>query len=218
MASFLVIGLGRFGRVVATELYKMKHDVLALDEREEYVSGIAECVTNVVIGDARDEAVLRSLGVENFDCAVVAIGSAVEDNVLITIMLKEMGVKKVVCRAQNEWHAKILSQIGADRVIRPEYDMGKRVAQSLAQKNIIDHLEISPEHSIIEINTPSHWADKCIKNINVRRRYGISVVAITRAETGEVKFLPNADTVLKSGDVLTVIGFTKDLDKISALK
>ncbi|MCL2059440.1 MAG: TrkA family potassium uptake protein [Oscillospiraceae bacterium] len=218
MGSFLVIGMGRFGRSVATELFQMRHDVLAVDEREENISGIVDQVTDVIIGDAKDEAVLRSLEVQNFDCVVVAMAGVVEDSVLTTIMLKEMGAKQIVCKSQNEWHAKILSQLGADRVVRPEWDMGKRVAHSLAKKNIVDYLEISPEYGVIEMITPAHWADKSIVDSSLRRKYGITVIAIRDAKTAKVKFSPQAETVLGRDDILTIIGAKKDLDRIGELK
>ena len=131
MKSFLVIGMGRFGSAVATELYSMRNEVLVVDEHEENITHIMNQVTQAVIGDAKDETVLRSLGVQNFDSVIVAIADKLEDSILITMMLKEMGVKYVVCKAQNELHAKILSQIGADKIVRPEYDMGKQLAYSL---------------------------------------------------------------------------------------
>ena len=218
MGSFLIIGMGRFGSSVATELYRMKHDVLVVDEREENTAGIAGQVTDVIIGDTRDEAVLRSLGVHNFDCVVVAMAGAIEDSVLTTIMLKEMGTKMLVCKAHNDWHAKILTQLGADKVIHPEYDMGKRVAHSLAQKNIIDYLEISADYSIVEIITPALWADKSIMKSNLRRKHGITVLSIRSAETNKIHFSPNADAVLRQGDILTVMGAKKDLNVISSLK
>ena len=218
MASFLVIGMGRFGSSVATELHRMRHEVLVVDDKEDSVSGIVDQVTNAIIGDAKDEAVLRSLGIDNFDCVIVAIAGGIEDSVLTTIMLKEMRAKRIICKAQNEWHAKILTQLGVDKVIRPESDMGKRVALSLATQNIIDYLEVSPDYSVVEILTPEQWAEKSIKGNNLHRKYGITVIAIRSIDTDCVEFSPSADTVLNKGDILTVIGSIKGLDSISILK
>ena len=218
MASFLVIGMGRFGRSIATELYQMKHDVLVIDKHEESIVAIVDQVTDAIIGDAKDETVLRSLDIYSFDGVIVAMGSNIEDSVLTTIMLKEMGAKLLVCKARNEWHMKILTQIGADKVVRPEFDMGKRVAHSLAHRNTMDYLEISPEFGVIEIITPNQWIGKTISKNNLRRKYGITVMAIRERETGKVMFSPNADAMLHEGAVLTVIGSTQDLDAISALK
>ena len=128
MKSFLVIGLGRFGRAVACELGSLGHEVLALDNSEENVQHIADSVTQAICGDAQDEAVLRSLGVGNFDCCVVAIGTDIEASILITVMLKELGAKQVVCKALSALHARVLERVGADRVIQPEREIGQRLA------------------------------------------------------------------------------------------
>ena len=218
MGSYLVIGMGRFGSAVATELYRRKHDVLIIDEQEENVSEIVDQVTDVIIGDARDEAVLRSLDVDSFDAVIVAMASVIEDSVLTTIMLKEMGAKLIICKANNEWHAKILTQLGADRIIHPESDMGRRVAQSLARQNIIDHLDISPEYGIVEMVAPKAWIGKSIVKNDLRRKYGITVVAIRSGISGMVDFSPSADRELHEGDILTIIGSERDLDKVSAIR
>jgi len=143
MNSFLVIGMGRFGSSVAKELYKLNNDVLVLDAHEEHISDIANHVTNAVIGDSKDEGVLRSLGVPNFDCIIVAMAGALEDSILTAVMLKEMDAKYIVCKAQNDRHAKILTMVGADKIICPESDTGIRIAHSLSNPNFIDYLEAS---------------------------------------------------------------------------
>ena len=218
MGAFLVIGMGRFGSSIATELYQLKHDVLVVDKYEEKVAAIVNNVTNVIIGDTKDEAVLRSLGIHNFDCVIVAMANSVEDSVLTAIMLKEMGAKMIVCKAQNEWHAKILVQLGINKVIRPEYDMGKRAARSLVQKNIIDHLELSPDYSIVELHVPAHWTNKSIGQNDLRKKYGITALAVRRTKTEELNFSLNADTMLYEGDILIIISSKKNLDKIDVLK
>ena len=218
MASFLVIGMGRFGRSVATELYQMKHDVLVIDRNEDSVSDIVNMVTEVIIGDSKDEAVLRSLDIYSFDSVIITMAGTIEDSVLTTIMLKEMGAKMIVCKAQNEWHSKILTQLGADRIINPESDMGKRVAHSLARRNIMDYLEISPEYGVMEITVPAHWVEKSISKINLRRKHGITILAIREADTGNMRFSPGADTMLGEGDVLTLIGTKQDLEVVGSLK
>ena len=218
MKSFLIIGMGRFGSSVATELYQMKNDVLVVDKYEDKVTSIINQVTNVIIGDTKDEAVLRSLDIKNYDCVIVAIANAIEDSVLTTIMLKEMGAKMIVCKAQNEWHAKILSQLGVDKVIRPEYDTGKRVAHSLVQKNIIDLLELSPDYSLLELHTPSHWINKSVGEIDMRKKYGITLISVRSAKTEELNLSINPDTILYEEDALTIIGPKENMDKINVLK
>ena len=218
MGSFLVIGMGRFGSSLAVELHQLKHDVLVLDKREEDVAGVISQVTDAVIGDAKDEGVLRSLGIQNFDSVIVCMADAIEDSILTTMTLKELGAKHIICKAQNERHAKILSQLGAEKVIRPEYDMGKRVANTLARRNIRDYLEISSDYGVMEIITPGQWANKSIMKNNLRRKYGVTVMAFRDRETGKVEFSPDADAILREGDTLTVIGSKKCLDAVGALK
>ena len=128
--SYLVIGMGRFGKAIATELYDMKHDVMIIDEHEKDVTPVMGNVTDAIISDAKDEAVLRSLGIKNFDCVIIAIAKQ-EDSILINMMVKEMGAKSIISKAQNELHAKILSLIGVDRIVRPEYEMGRQIAHSM---------------------------------------------------------------------------------------
>ena len=218
MGSFLVIGTGRFGSSLAIELHQLKHEVLVLNKREEDVADVIHQSTDVIIGDAKDEAVLRSLGIQNFDSVIVCMADAIEDSILTTMTLKELGAKSVICKAQNERHAKILYQLGAEKVIRPEYDMGKRVASSLTRRNIKDYLEISSEYGVMEIITPSNWFNKSIMKINLRRKYGITVIAVRDGKTDKVEFSPDADMVLREGDTLTVIGSKKSLDAVSDLK
>jgi len=218
MDSFLVIGMGRFGKSLATELFRMKHEVMAVDEDEDNAADIVNQVTNVIIGDAKDESVLRSFGVKDFDCVVVAMAEHLEDSILIAMMLKELGAKKIVCKAQNERHAKILSMIGADKVIRPEYDMGKRTARSLVQKNIIDFVDTSSEYGSIEAVTPKAWVGKSIAENNLRRIYGVNVIALFSEKTGQLNFSPNPDMKLNEGDILKIIGLKKDLDVIEKMK
>ena len=131
--SYLVIGMGRFGTAIATELYYMKHEVMVIDADEKAITPVMHSVTDSVIGDAKDETVLHSLGVQNFDCVIIAIAKQ-EDSILINMMIKEMGAKHIVSKAQNELHAKILSLIGVDRIVRPEYEMGKQIAHAMADK------------------------------------------------------------------------------------
>jgi len=220
MASFLVIGMGRFGSSVATELYNMKHEVLAVDDHEENIAPFMGQVTNAIIGDTTDESVLRSLGVHNFDGVVVGIGEAIEDSIWTLMILKELGAKMIVCKAWDERHAKILVQLGAEKVIRPEFDMGKRVAHSLSHRNVIDFLDISSDHSVMEIIVPKKWMNKSIAKNNLRRKYGITVISIKSEKSeensgiGTVNFSPDADTVLREGDIITVIGKKKNLDSM----
>ncbi|MBQ8004556.1 MAG: TrkA family potassium uptake protein [Oscillospiraceae bacterium] len=218
MESFLVIGMGRFGCSLAVELSNLGHDVLVIDKNEEKIEAVADRVTHAVIGDARDENVIRSLGARNFDVAVVAIADNVEDSVLITIMLKELGVKKVVAKAQSLLHMKVLQRIGADETVLPERDMGKRLAQHLSSKNIIDFIELSDDHSIVELEAPADWYGKSLAELNIRAVFGINIIA-ARDKTGKnLCVSPGATYVIKEGEILIVIGENGDIKRLRGEK
>lgn len=213
MKSFIILGVGRFGASLAKTLYELGHEVLVIDEKEEIVAEISEHVTHAVIGDCSDENTLKSLGVRNFDIAVVAIGGNMESSILVTLMLKEMGVQYIVAKAQSNIHARVLSRVGADKVILPERDMGVRLAQSLAMHNILDFIEVSPRYSILEITTPELWIGKSLKDINVRVKHGINILAIKTGD--DIDITPDANRVLGAEDVMIVIGSNEDLNKLS---
>ena len=218
MKSFIVIGMGRFGSALACELTELGNEVLAIDENEDAITRVADSVTHAVVGDAKDENVLRSIGARNFDCAVVAIAGDIQDSVLVTLMLKEMGVKTVIAKAQSALHMRVLERIGADRVVFPERDMGQRVAQNLAASNIIDFIELSDDYSIMEISCPERWFGKTLKDTNVRGLYGINVIAVRGGDDAhKVTVSPPANYEFQSGDVLVVIGGNFDLERLREL-
>ncbi len=204
MRQFAVIGLGRFGRSVAMTLSKIGYDVLAIDVNEEKVNEIMEYVTHAVQVDAMEETALKALGIRNFDVVIVAIGQDMQSNILVTLMLKDMGVKKVVSKAVTELHGKVLGRIGADKVVFPEQDMGVRVARALVSKNILDQINISPDYSIVELLTPDEFAGKTLAQGAIREKYGVTVLAIRRGN--EVIISPGAQQVINEGDVLVVVG------------
>ena len=180
MKTFVVIGLGRFGSAVATELSSLGHEVLALDDSEENVQKVADKVTHAVTGDARDPAVLRALGVRNYDCAVVAVGVDVGTSALITLNLKELGVRKVICKAQSHVHRKVLEKIGADRVVFPEHEMGVKLAQGLSSSNVLNFIELSDDFGIVETTVPRDWQGKSLMALDVRARYKVNIIAVRK--------------------------------------
>ncbi|SET49757.1 trk system potassium uptake protein TrkA [Natronincola peptidivorans] len=212
MKQFVVIGCGRFGSSVAENLYKLGHDVLAIDGHEETVQNISDKVTHAVQVDATDEHALRSLGLRNFDVAVITIGSHIQSSIMATLIVKELGVKYVVAKAQSELHAKVLYKIGADRVVFPERDMGMRVAHNLVATNILDYIELAPEYSIMEITTIDEWHEKTLLDLNIRSRYGINIMAIKHGN--HINVSPTANDVVHRGDVLVVIGHNNDLKRL----
>ncbi|WP_346866735.1 MULTISPECIES: TrkA family potassium uptake protein [unclassified Clostridium] len=213
--QFIVIGLGRFGTSVAETLYALGNDVLAVDIDEEAVQNIAERVTHAVQVDANDEVSLRALGIGNFDVAIISIGSDIQANILSTLLVKEMNVKHIITKANNAMHAKVLYKIGANRVIFPERDMGIRVAHNLCSSNILDYIELSPDFSIAEIVTPKEWEGHSLKELDLRVRYSVNVVAIKRDDNIEVS--PAADEVIQEGDIIVAIGGTSELNGIESL-
>lgn len=213
MKQFIVVGCGRFGSSVARTLYQMGHDVLAIDSDEDIVQNISEYVTHAVQADATDENSLRALGIRNFDVAVITIGHDIQSSVMATLIVKELGIKYVVSKAQNEMHAKVLYKIGADRVVFPERDMGVRVAHNLVSSNILDYIELAPEFSIMEITALKEWHGKTLQEINVRTKYGINVMAV-KTNNDEINVSPAARDIINNGDIMVVIGHNNDLKKL----
>ncbi len=216
MKSFVIIGLGRFGESLARELYSLGNEVLVIDNDAENIQRIANYVTHAVTADAKDDGVLRSLGVRNFDCAVVSIGSKLEDSVLITLTLKELGVKYVISKGHSEQHIKVLQKIGADKVIFPEYDMGIKLAQTISSANVIDYIELSDEFSIIEIIAPSDWVGKTLIELNVRAKYGINILAIRGEDENNITVSPSANYIIKQTDKLIAVGSNEDINEITS--
>ena len=213
MKTFAVIGLGRFGTSLAITLCRMGHEVLAIDEDEKKVEEIIEFVTHAVQANAKDDQALKELGIKNFDAVIVSIGK--EASIWVTVMLKEMGVKKVIAKAQTELHGKVLSRVGADKVVFPERDMGERVARALVSDNIMEQITLSPEHSIIEMIAPPKFIGKTLQDIALGREFGVTVLAIRRGK--EILISPNAKTEIIEGDLLVIIGRNEQLEKMEKL-
>lgn len=209
MKNFVVIGLGLFGTAVARELYSVGKDVLAMDIKSENVQNIADYVTHAVTGDGRDPDVLQAIGIQDYDCAVVTVGDDVGSSALITMRLKEAGVPKVICKAQSHVHQRLLEKIGADLVVFPEHEMGIKTAQGLARSSILNFIELSPEFAIVEADLPEGWAKKTIRELDIRARYKVNVIAVRRGS--EFNVVPGADWVLSPEDKLVVLGRDEDI-------
>lgn len=207
--QFAIIGMGRFGSSVARTLYEMDYEVMAIDESEERINENLQYVTHAVVADTTDERALKELGIRNFDVVVVAIGVDIQASILTVLTLKELGVKKIVAKAQNERHGQVLYKIGADRVVFPERDMGVRVAHSLVSSNVLDFIELAEDYSVAEVIVPSYMAGKTLRQLNIRALYEINVIAIKSGD--EFNITPNPDDVIREGDVLVVVGNNKDL-------
>ena len=217
MKTFVVIGLGRFGSAVATELAQLGHEVLAVDLSRDAVQQVADQVTHAVAGDARDPAVLRALGVRNYDCAVVALGDDVGSAALITLNLKEQGVKKVVCKAQSHVQRRLLEKIGADRVVFPEHEMGVKLAQGLSSSSVLNFIELSPDFGIVETAIPREWEGKTLAQLNIRARHRVNIIAVRRGGSGEMEIAPGGEYMLERGDEAVALGRTEDINRLQEL-
>lgn len=213
--QFVIIGLGRFGSSVAETLYGLGNDVLVIDKDEDLIQDISDSVTHTVQMDATDENALRTLGLRNFDVAVVTIGSNIQASVMVTLLVKELGVKYIIAKGNSDLHAKVLYKIGADRVILPEKDMGVRVAHNLVSESILDFIELSPDYSIMEIEAPEEWRGKSIRELKLRSKYGINVMAIKKADS--INLSPLADDTVDAKDILVAIGSAEDLSKLEGM-
>ncbi len=225
MRQFAVIGLGRFGFSVAKTLSEKGKEVIGIDNREQIVQEMSEVVSQAVCVDAKDDKALKALGIQDVDVAVVAIGD-LEASILITLMLKEMGVKEIVAKALTDDHKKVLEKIGATRIVMPERDMGQRVGNALVTPQVLDHIDLSKDSSIVEIVSPPDFVGRSLKELDVRAKYGVNVIAIKRkvkaiSARGETKdeekieVTPEANEVIRDKDVLVIIGPN---DKIERLK
>lgn len=217
MKSFIVIGVGRFGDALARELFKDGHEVLVIDRDEEKIQKIANAVTHAVIANASDNDVLESLGVRNFDCAIVSIAGDIQDSILATLYLKEQGVNYVIAKARDKIHSKVLSKIGADKVVFPEHEMGERLAQVITMKNVLDYLELSEDYSIMEIKCPKPWHNKTLVDLDIRAKFGVTVIAIRDSQTDVLSISLKPDLKLNPQDILIILGANSDIEEINEL-
>ncbi|QYR20697.1 TrkA family potassium uptake protein [Paenibacillus sp. sptzw28] len=207
--QFAVIGMGRFGSSIANALSNLGFEVLAIDTNEQKIQEISASVTHAVSADTTDEDTLRALGIRNFDVVVVAIGADIQSSILTTLILKDLGVPRLIVKAQNELHGKVLSKIGADKVIFPERDMGLRVAHHLISPNILDFIELSDDYSIIEMRAPLQTIGKNLKQLDIRAKYKCNVLAIKT--DNHMNISPYAEDIIKDNDILVIVGKNEDL-------
>ena len=215
MRSYMVIGLGRFGMQAAIALTALGCEVLAMDVRPELVQQTAPEVTHAVVADGRDKEVLKALGAKDFECAIVAIGDDLTASVLATMNLKELGVPYVVCKAHDETHRRVLEKLGADRVVIPEKENADRLAKSLSSPNVLDYIELSEDYGIVEVPVPRVWLGKSLKELNVRAKLGVNILAVRRNE----KFIvsPGADFEFLTGDIVVMLGDTLAVNAVQKL-
>ena len=215
MKSYLVIGLGLFGQSVARQLCALGAEVLAIDKNSDFVQQVANDVTHAVVGDAQDKEVLRALGVQDFDCAIIAIGDDLAASVLITMNLQELNVPYLVCKAHDDTHAKVLHRLGVHKVVIPEQEYAQRLGRSLYSHNVLDYIELSEECGILEVPAPRAWIGKTLKELNVRAKMGVNIIAVESDKKTNVA--PGADYLIRTGDILVVLGENHALEAVQKL-
>lgn len=226
--KFAVIGLGRFGSAVAKALAEKGFEVMVIDTDENKVSLLSDIATQSLVLDGTDEKALKDAGVTDVDTAIVSVGQRIDASILITLLLKELGIKQVIVKGVNTLHGTILKRIGADRVIFPEREMANKLVESFISPKIFDYIELSPTHSVIEIAAPKPFFGKTLRQLGLRERMGVTVIAIKKklavmTEKGtpdfreEVNISPSADDEIVEGDVLVLLGRYEDLAKIERM-
>ena len=214
MRSFLIIGMGRFGRKLASDLLERGNEVMIVDRDEEIINELSPHFTGAYIGDCTNEDVLRSLGVGNFDAIVVAIGDDFQSSLEITALAKELGGSRVIAKACRDIQAKFLLRNGADEVVYPDRDMAAKLSVKLHARNIFDYVEISHDYAIFEIAVPKSWVGRSLRQNDVRRRYGVNVLAIRCG--GQLDPMPDPDLVFSDGDRVFVMGQEDVILRLSA--
>lgn len=222
---FCVIGLGRFGSQLVKALLEEGFEVIVIDKDDNKVNEFSDKVSSALILDATDEKALKESGISEVDCAVVSVGPRIDASILITMQLKEMGVKEVIVKAVDELHAEILKRVGADKVILPEKETAIRLAKTYRSKRFFEVLEVNPEYSIAEISAPKSFYNKTLQELKLRDKFGITVILIKRKtpylnENGipeikeEVIVSPKGEDIIMENDILIILGKEKDLEKI----
>ena len=211
MKNILLIGLGRFGRHIALQLNKLGHEVMAVDINEERVNESLPIVTNAQIGDSTNTEFLRSLGIGNFDVCIVTIGGNFQNSLETTSLLKELGAKLVVSRAERDVQAKFLLRNGADEVVYPEKQVANWAAIRYTADHIRDYIEVDESHAIFEVEVPKEWIGKTVGELDIRRKYSINIMATK--ENGKINMVVSPETVLTDNITLLVLGAYKELQK-----
>lgn len=211
MKSILIIGLGRFGRHMAKKFSEQNNDVMAIDINEERINNVLSVVTNALIGDATNEQFMETIGVRDFDLCVVAIGDNFQSSLETTALLKDLGAKFILARASRDVHAKFLLRNGADNVIYTEKETAERLAVKYGSDNIFNYIELNEEYSIYEIAVPSSWLNKSILKVNVRSKYGISILATKQGNN--IFPLPKPEHVFTDSESLMILGKNEDVSR-----
>ncbi|MFZ2633386.1 MAG: TrkA family potassium uptake protein [Desulfosalsimonadaceae bacterium] len=217
MKKFAVIGLGNFGFHVAKALYEDGNEVIAIDTEKSRVQAIDEFATEAIVMDSTDKEALKSLGLETMDAVIVSTGTKISTSVLICLHLQEMKVRKILAKALDDDHAKILKKVGATEIIHPERDMAKRVARSLSTPNILDYIPLADEFDLVQVGPPREFIGKSIKDLNLRAKYNVHIIAIKELVPENFILVPPPTFVVKDSDILIMLGKTENIKKMKAL-
>ena len=214
MKQFAVIGLGNFGYYLSTQLYKKGHEVLAIDKKPNLVQEIKDKVNQAIVADATERETLEAMGLEQMDAAVVCIGSVLSNSILVTLNLKDIGVKRVLAKALSEAHGRILYKIGASEVFFPEKDLALSLAERIHNPNMIDYLPFLEGYSIIELSPPKDFIGKSLQDLDLINRLGIQIIAVKEVIKDQLILIPTAKFVIKDSDILIMLGRHESLDKL----
>ena len=218
MKHFAVIGLGNFGFHAAKALFEDGNEVVAIDEEKARVQAVDPHSTKAIVLNATDKEALKSLGLENMDGVIVSTGTKISTSILICLYLQEFGVKNILAKAQDEDHGKILKRVGATEIIHPERDMAIRVSQGLSRPNVLDFIPLAEEFDLIQVGPPSEFIGKSLKDLNLRAKYNVHIIAIKELVPENFVLVPPASFVIKDSDILIMLGKSEDIRKIKVLK
>ena len=210
--QYIVVGLGRFGRAIAETLCQDGAEVLGIDNRMDLVEDMRDVLTHTIQMDAMDRDALETLGIQDFDIAFVTMGSDIRASGTIVLQLKELGARRIIAKAHDEFHGRMLEKLGADQVLFPERDMGRRIAHNLVTGNVIEFLDLSTQYSMAEIRPKPEWIGCTIGKLAMRSEKGINVVAIRNGDA--LNAMPQPETVLQEGDIMLVVTNEETLKKL----
>lgn len=217
MKHFGVIGLGNFGFYTAKALFEDGNEVIAIDADKTRVQAVDPYSTEAVVLDATDKEALKSLGLENMDAVIVSTGTKISTSILISLYLQEIGVKKILVKALDDDHGKILKRVGATEIIHPERDMALRISRGLSRPNVLDFIPLADEFDLIQVGPPKNFIGKSLKDLHLRAKYNVHIIAIKETETENFILVPPADFVIKESDILIMLGKSRDVRRIKAL-
>lgn len=217
MKRFAVIGLGNFGFYVAKALFEDGNEVVAIDRDRARVQAIDRCSTEAVMLDATDNDALKSLGLQSMDGVIVSTGTKISTSILICLHLQEVGVKSILAKAVDDDHAKILKRVGATEIIHPEREMALRVSRSLSNPNMLDFIPLSDEYDLVQLGPPSRFVGKSLRDLDLRAKYNVHVIAIQEVIPANFVLVPPADFIIKDSDILIMLGMSNDIKNIKAL-